>query len=183
MGRADDDRSVQRVFTSEQERDRNTRLFGGNWSIGLVVGWGGWASSVDTSEAGSWAHTDFSTSRSRAKAFSVLAGGGFAGFGERSVMEPPVRLKGEAQDRDRIGVFIGPDSWFQALWPDSETRDRDRRRDALCRALRALGHVDRLGRSVLLARNVYIADHRPLRRHGPPDIDQGTERVGPGQDR
>ncbi len=120
--------------------------------------------------------------RSRAKAFSVLAGGGFAGFGERSVIEPPLRLTGEARIEIGSDVYIGSDSWLQALGPATEPPAI-----VIGDGTSIVGHCVlsartsiRLGRRVLLARNVYIADHQHA--FGDTDraiLDQGIERVEP----
>src|SRR5436305_15104717 len=53
--------------------------------------------------------------RARGKGFSLLAGGAFAEFGPRSVIQPPVRLAGEARIAVGSDVWIGPGSWFQSL--------------------------------------------------------------------
>jgi lipopolysaccharide O-acetyltransferase len=118
--------------------------------------------------------------RSRAKAFSLLAQGAFADFGDRSVIEPPVRLTGESRIAIGSDVFVGSDSWLQALGPTDEPPAiviGDGTSIAGHCVLSARTSI-RLGSKVLLARNVYIADHR----HAFDDamravLDQGIDQV------
>jgi acetyltransferase-like isoleucine patch superfamily enzyme len=101
--------------------------------------------------------------RVAAKAISVLIGGSFATFGERSVIELPVRIKGEARISIGDDVFVGANSWLQTL------QDGDNREPAIVigsgtsvaggcvlSAQRQIVIEDH----VLLARNVYVSDHR-----------------------
>jgi acetyltransferase-like isoleucine patch superfamily enzyme len=120
--------------------------------------------------------------RASDKGFSLVAGAGFASFGPRSVLERPLRLSGEGRIAVGADVFIGAGSWLQVL-------DRPGTGVAIeigdgtsiagnC-VLSAAESV-RLGSKVLLARNVYIADHI----HAYQDttravLDQGIARVEP----
>jgi acetyltransferase-like isoleucine patch superfamily enzyme len=116
------------------------------------------------------------------KSFSVLAAGGFAEFGRGSVLEPPVRL--ENQGRISIGrdVFVGPGCCLQTLDEGDDggaIEIGDGVNIAGSCVISAASRI-RLGRSVLLARNVYIADHRhafedPTR----PVLDQGVADLRP----
>jgi acetyltransferase-like isoleucine patch superfamily enzyme len=97
------------------------------------------------------------------KIFSFAISGAFAGFGKHTVLTRPLRLVGE--ERIRIGdhVFLGGGCWLQAL-PD----------DVNCSVVLSIGsgtsiagacvisavHEVRIEEDVLIARNVYIADHR-----------------------
>ena len=120
--------------------------------------------------------------RIRDKSFAVASSGAFAAYGRRSVLQLPVRLNGV--DRIAIGsdVFVGAGSWLQVL--DEATVDvalsiGDGTSIAGNCVLSAVQSV-RLGRKVLLARNVYIADHR----HAFADtmqavLDQGVTEVAP----
>jgi lipopolysaccharide O-acetyltransferase len=120
--------------------------------------------------------------RARAKVFSLLAGGAFAEFGARSVIEPPVRLQGEARIAVGDDVFVGAQSWLQVLdGPDRHVALAigDGTSIAGSCVLSAAMSV-RLGRKVLLARNVYISDHS----HAFADtsravLDQGITKVEP----
>jgi lipopolysaccharide O-acetyltransferase len=123
------------------------------------------------------------------KAFSLSAAGAFASFGPRSVLEPPVRLKGERRIAIGSGVWIGGGSWLNVLEPDGDgvaIEIGDGCRLAGGCTLAAARSV-RLGRSVLFARGVYVADHghafddtgRPVLAQGvtapaPVDIDDGA---------
>lgn len=121
--------------------------------------------------------------RARAKVFSLLAGRAFASFGARSVIEPPVRLNGERRIAIGNDVFVAAGSWLQVLNLDGEDGVALRLGDGTSLAgpcvLSAARSVT-LGRKVLLARNVYIADHS----HAFDDperavLDQGITRVAP----
>lgn len=120
--------------------------------------------------------------RVRGKAFAVCCGGAFAEFGKRSVVQPPVRLSGEGRIAIGSGVFVGAGSWLQVLGNAQASvaiRVGDGTSIAGMCVLSAAESVQ-LGRAVLLARNVYIADHM----HAFDDIDlpvlaQGVTRVAP----
>lgn len=120
--------------------------------------------------------------RVRAKLFSVLAARSFAAFGRRSVIEPPVRISGERRIAIGSHVFVGAGSWLQVLddaAPDARLELGDGTSIAGTCVLSAALSV-RLGAKVLLASNVYIADHA----HGYADpttavLDQGIEQVAP----
>jgi acetyltransferase-like isoleucine patch superfamily enzyme len=120
--------------------------------------------------------------RLRAKAFSLLSGGAFASFGARSVIQPPVRLGGVHRISVGSDVFVGAGSWLQVLeGPGDEPALAigDGTSVAGGCVLSAAWSV-RLGRKVLLARNVYVSDHvhafRDLERAV---LDQGVDRVEP----
>lgn len=120
--------------------------------------------------------------RALSKAFSVLSAGAFASFGRRSVLELPLRLVGE--ERISIGndVYVGAGSWLQTLegpGHQGELAIGDGTSIAGSCVLSAARSV-RLGRKVLLARNVYISDHI----HAYADtreavLDQGLTRLEP----
>lgn len=98
--------------------------------------------------------------RGRSKCFSLLASGGFATFGRRTVLTLPIRLAGTHRIAIGSGVFVGGDSWLQAIGDGAETALQIGDGTSIsghC-VLSAASHV-RLGRNVLLARNVYISDH------------------------
>jgi lipopolysaccharide O-acetyltransferase len=123
-----------------------------------------------------------SSLRARAKAFSLLTRGAFAEFGARSVIEPPVRLQGEGRIAIGDDVYVGAQSWLQVL--DGPDRGLalsigDGTSIAGNCVLSAAVSI-RLGRKVLLARNVYVADHS----HAFADttravLDQGIAKVEP----
>lgn len=123
--------------------------------------------------------------RVRDKLFSLAARGSFGHFGRRSVIQLPVRLSGEARISVGDDVFVGAGSWLQVLG-DAGSDGRgivieigSGTSIAGACVLSAASRI-RLGRSVLLARNVYIADHMHAYEDvGVPVLDQGVTRVGP----
>jgi lipopolysaccharide O-acetyltransferase len=121
-------------------------------------------------------------SRARAKLLSAASGGAFAAFGPRSVLQPPVRIGGERWISIGAGVFIGSGSYLQVLY-DADGAGRLEIGDGTSvtgSCVLSAARSVRLGRNVLLARNVYIADHRhafedPAR----PVLAQGVDQVAP----
>jgi lipopolysaccharide O-acetyltransferase len=111
----------------------------------------------------------------------VLASSAFAEFGAHSVIEPPVRLGGERRIAIGDDVYVGAGSWLQALGDEDGVALRlgDGSSIAGGCVLSAVSSI-RLGRKVLVARNVYVADHS----HAFADtaravLDQGVDRVAP----
>ena len=116
--------------------------------------------------------------RLRAKTFSVLASGAFAEFGAHSVLEPPLRLAGEHRISVGDDVYVGAGSWLQVLGT-GELRLGDGTSIAGACVLSAARSI-RVGRKVLIARNVYVADHS----HAFSDttravLEQGIDRIAP----
>lgn len=100
--------------------------------------------------------------RARAKGFSLLVGGAFHSFGDRSVVEPPVRLSGEWRITIGTGVFVGSGSWLQVVGSKAETDLALTIGDGTSLAGRVVlsaTHSITLGRNVLVAGGVYVADH------------------------
>lgn len=119
--------------------------------------------------------------RSRSKAFSLLASGSFASYGRRSVIEPPVRLNGEGRIEIGDDVYVAAGSWLQVLGDGDGVALRlgDGTSIAGPCVLSAARSI-RLGRRVLLARGVYIADHmHAFEDVGRPVLDQGITRIEP----
>jgi lipopolysaccharide O-acetyltransferase len=116
-----------------------------------------------------------------AKGFSVSAGGAFASFGARTVLELPIRLSGEERIAIGSDVFIGADSWLltQPGAPAVALQIGDGTSIAGHCVLSAARSV-RLGRRVLIARGVYISDHiHAYTDTGRAVLDQGIDRVEP----
>lgn len=119
--------------------------------------------------------------RGRSKVFSLLAGRAFAAFGAHSVIQLPVRLSGEARIAVGDDVFVGAGSWLQVLetsGAEPAILIGDGTSIAGSCVLSAQQRIT-IGRRVLMARNVYIADHM----HSFDDtqravLDQGIDRVG-----
>jgi acetyltransferase-like isoleucine patch superfamily enzyme len=120
--------------------------------------------------------------RVEAKAFSVLSAGAFGAFGARSVLQPPVRLQGERHIAVGDGVFVGGGSWLQVLGsPASEMAIiiGDGVSIAGGCVLSAAESI-RIGSRVLIARNVYVADHmHAFNDPSRPVLDQCITRIRP----
>ena len=120
--------------------------------------------------------------RGSGKAFSLLSAGAFAAFGRRSVIELPVRLKGERRIAVGSGVYVGGGSWLQVLdgGGDGVAIEIGDGTSIAGGCVLSAAQSVRLGERVLLARNVYIADHG----HAFADttravLDQGVEGIAP----
>jgi acetyltransferase-like isoleucine patch superfamily enzyme len=94
--------------------------------------------------------------------FSRWIAGSFASFGTRTVIRPPLRLYGEREIAIGAGVFLGSGCWLQALRPADDGSPLIEIGDGTSivghAVLSAVRRVN-IGRDVLMARNVYIADH------------------------
>jgi acetyltransferase-like isoleucine patch superfamily enzyme len=120
--------------------------------------------------------------RARAKTFSLVAAGAFGSFGIKTVIEPPIRLNGEARMAIGNYVYIGGGSWLHVLDGHSEgiaLRVGDGTNIVgACVLSAALSLV--IGENVLMARNVYIADHmHAFDDTTSPVIKQGITRIAP----
>jgi acetyltransferase-like isoleucine patch superfamily enzyme len=117
--------------------------------------------------------------RGRSKLFSMLAGGAFASFGSHSVLELPVRVAGERRIAIGTGVFVGAGSWLQALGAEEGVAIEIGDGTSIAGSCVISAAVSvRLGAKVLLARNVYIADHsHRFATRGIPVLDQGIDRI------
>jgi acetyltransferase-like isoleucine patch superfamily enzyme len=118
----------------------------------------------------------------RARLFAALCGGGFASFGREAMLMPPVRVSGA--DRIHVGpaVFVGANSYLLVLERDGRRGEifigEDAEMTGDCTVSSAASVT--IGRKALLARNVYISDHRHA--FGRDDLaitDQGFEQVDP----
>lgn len=112
--------------------------------------------------------------RSRARLHSLAISGSFAGFGSNTVLEPPLRLGGEARILIGSNVFIGGHSWLQTVGEGDVALEIGSGTSMSGSCVISAAHSVRIGRSVLFARNVYVSDHNhafgdPLR----PILDQG----------
>ncbi len=118
--------------------------------------------------------------RAVSKAFSLAASGAFSSFGRRSVVELPIRLGGERRIAIGHDVFVGAGSWIQVVGDDhgpvAIALGNGTSIAGGC-VVSAVSSV-RLGEKVLVARNVYIADHSHAYRDPTTAVlDQGLERV------
>jgi acetyltransferase-like isoleucine patch superfamily enzyme len=123
-----------------------------------------------------------SLTRTRDKVFSLAWAGSFAGYGPRSVIQLPVRIRGERRIAVGADVFIGAGSWLQVLG-EQEGKVAIVIGDGTsiagsCVISSAISVC--VGANVLMARNVYIADHsHGFERRDQPVLDQGISRVSP----
>lgn len=112
----------------------------------------------------------------------MLAGPAFAAFGERSVLQPPIRLVAEERISIGSGVYVGSGSWLQVLGESTNAvaiEIGDRTSIAGQCVVSAALRVE-LGCDVLLARNVYIADHsHRFDDVGVPVLAQGVADLAP----
>jgi lipopolysaccharide O-acetyltransferase len=115
------------------------------------------------------------------KLFCLVASGGFHHLGRRTVLELPIRIIGGHRMDIGDDVYVGAGSCLQTLG----NADRpvlfigDGSSIAGTAVISAVESV-RLGRRVLLARNVYIADHQHAFTDGSVAVlDQGVERIEP----
>lgn len=120
--------------------------------------------------------------RARAKCFSLACGGAFASFGRGTVIEPPVRISGERRIALGSGVYVGEGSWLQALdgfGDEVAISIGDGTSIAGSCVLSAARSVT-LGKNVLLARNVYVADHsHAFGDLSAPVLAQGVDEIAP----
>jgi lipopolysaccharide O-acetyltransferase len=117
--------------------------------------------------------------RSRARAFSFAGAGAFAAFGAGSTLQLPLRISGEERIALGADVFVGAGSWLQVLddaGGGSISLGDECSIAGNCVISSALSVT--LGERVLLARNVYIADHRhAFGDAGSAVLDQGIDGV------
>jgi acetyltransferase-like isoleucine patch superfamily enzyme len=100
--------------------------------------------------------------RLRTRAFSALLRGSFGACGASARIQYPLRLDGERRIAIGEDVFIASHCWLATYEIDGQAGMLEigdgTRITGYC-VLAAAARVT-LGRSVLLARNVYVADHR-----------------------
>lgn len=111
--------------------------------------------------------------------FSRFVAGSFLAFGSGSIIEMPVLVHGARRISIGGEVLIGSGSWLHTRGSEALLEVGDGTRISGHCVLSAVEHV-RLGRAVLLGRNVYIADHN----HGisadeVPILAQELERIRP----
>lgn len=119
--------------------------------------------------------------RARDRLFTLCVRRAFAAFGPRSVVQLPVRLSGEGAVSVGSGVFIGAGSWIQVLDLEGggEIAIGDGTSIAGSCVLSAARSI-RIGRKVLMARNVYVADHgHAFEDVSAPVLDQGLRDIRP----
>jgi acetyltransferase-like isoleucine patch superfamily enzyme len=119
--------------------------------------------------------------RAYGKSFSLLAGGAFASFGRRSVLQPPIRLAGEGSISIGDDVWIGPGSWLQSIGEsDGVTITIGDGTSIAGNVVLSAASSVRIGRKVLFARGAYVSDH--IHRYDDTSravLEQGLARVEP----
>lgn len=102
------------------------------------------------------------TQKATSKAFSLFVARGFYHWGRNSIVVPPLRVNGEQLISVSSGVFMGAGCWLNATPAGSAagpiiTIGEGCSFSGYC-VISAVSMI-KIGREVLLARNVYIADH------------------------
>ena len=97
--------------------------------------------------------------RAFSRAHSYLISGAFAAFGENTIIEAPLRVSGESRISVGSNVFIGSNSWLQAIGPGGVALEIGSGTSISGSCVISAVHSVTLGRSVLMARNVFISDH------------------------
>jgi acetyltransferase-like isoleucine patch superfamily enzyme len=120
--------------------------------------------------------------RLRTRVFSAMLRGSFGSFAPSARVQYPLRLDGERRIAIGPDVFIASNCWLATYEVDGSAGELEigagTRITGYC-VLAAAARVT-LGRSVLLARNVYIADHRHAYDDTTrPVVDQGFAGIAP----
>jgi len=114
-----------------------------------------------------------------ARGFTLAARSSLGSVGARTILRPPTRLVGPAGVHLGSDVQIGPESWLQVLSAAGRLSIGDRTQVTGSIFVSVVASVE-VGRSVLVARNVYIADHSHAANNpAVPIRDQGITGVAP----
>jgi lipopolysaccharide O-acetyltransferase len=120
--------------------------------------------------------------RLRTRAFTALLRGSFGSCAPSARIQYPLRLNGERGVSIGDGVFIASNCWLATYEHDGRQgrlKIGDGTRITGYCVLAAAASVS-IGRSVLFARNVYVADHRhAFEDTSRPILDQGFAAVAP----
>jgi len=122
--------------------------------------------------------------RVRAKVFTTLCRSSFHSIGPKTVLVPPLRLLGEERIKVGRGVFVGANSWLQVMPSQNKVTDPaliigDKTSIVGSCTITAVQRVV-IEPRVLMAGNVYIADHTHEHRSRTIAIkDQGVTKVSP----
>jgi acetyltransferase-like isoleucine patch superfamily enzyme len=117
--------------------------------------------------------------RARDRAFSLVMRSSFESLGPRSRLSLPIQLEGTRRISVGNHVYLGPGSWLITHDPCGRLEIGDGTSVAGYCVLSAATSI-RIGRKVLFARNVYIADHRHGFQHCEvPVIEQEIEHLRP----
>jgi len=107
----------------------------------------------------------------RDRACSLALASSFEAFGPRSRLSLPVQLHGERRIAIGARVYFGPGCWLLTHQPSGHLEIGDGTSIAGYCVLSAAVDI-RIGRRVLFARNVYVADHRHGFEADVPVLDQ-----------
>ncbi len=97
--------------------------------------------------------------RARDRAFSLATRSSFESFGPRSRLSLPIQLEGTRRIAIGSHVYLGPGCWLLTHEPGGRLEIGDGTSIAGYCVFSAATSI-RVGRKVLFARNVYVADHR-----------------------
>lgn len=120
--------------------------------------------------------------RGYAKGFSLAVSGGFAAFGRKSVIQPPVRLGGVGRVAIGDEVMIGSGSWLQVIGDehDDVAIEVGDGTSIVGHCVLSAASSIRLGKRVLIARNAYVSDHSHAYRDPARAVmDQGITGIAP----
>jgi acetyltransferase-like isoleucine patch superfamily enzyme len=121
--------------------------------------------------------------RSADKLFSLSVAGAFAQFGNRSIIQRPVRISGAGRIAVGSKVFIGSGGWMNAIGdPDSSDPailiGNGTSMSGMC--VISAAKMVKIDEFVLMARNVYISDHiHNYQQVGMPVSFQGIGKIQP----
>ena len=117
----------------------------------------------------------------RSKLFCLVAAGGFDRLGRRTVLELPIRIIGGQRMNIGDDVYVGAGSCLQTLGEAVGPLLFIGAGTSIAgNGVLSAASCVRLGERVLLARNVYIADHmHAFDDVEKPVLDQGISRVAP----
>jgi lipopolysaccharide O-acetyltransferase len=114
-----------------------------------------------------------------ARAYTLIAQSSLGSLGAGSVLKPSVRLIGPRQIHIGADVQLGPDTWLQVLSPQGRLSIGERTQCTGALFVSVVSEV-RIGRSVLFARYVHIADHEHAHAEtNLPVNEQGIAKIAP----
>ncbi len=117
--------------------------------------------------------------QARDRAFSLAMRSSFESLGPRSRLSLPIQLEGAGRIAIGDHVYLGPGCWLLTHEPGGRLEIGDGTSIAGYCVLSAATSV-RIGRKVLFARNVYIADHRHgFEREETPVLEQEIADISP----
>jgi acetyltransferase-like isoleucine patch superfamily enzyme len=114
----------------------------------------------------------------RDRVLSLALASSFAEFGSHSRLSLPLKLHGSERIAFGAHVYAGPGCWLLTHNPDSRIEVGDGTSIAGYCVLSAATTIT-IGKRVLFARNVYVADHRHGFQADMPVLDQPLEDLRP----